>query len=104
MKTQQTKKTNIPLFLRKGFLAFVVFCFIFSRFIMGLNVLVLKNPHLFADITHQDILVMINDIRQKNNLPILVENPKLNQAAYLKAQDMIDKNYFAHYSPDGISP
>ena len=104
MKTQQTKKTNIPLFLRRGFLAFVVFCFIFSRFIMGLNVLVLKNPHLFADITHQDILVMINDIRQKNNLPILVENPKLDQAAYLKAQDMIDKNYFSHYSPQGISP
>jgi uncharacterized protein YkwD len=71
---------------------------------MGLNVLVLQNTHLFADITHQDVLAMINDVRQKNNLPILVENPKLNQAAYLKAQDMIDKNYFAHYSPDGISP
>lgn len=97
-------KTKIPLFLRNGFLVFIVFFFIFSRFIMGLNVLVLKNFRLFADVTIQDLLTLVNQERQREGLTPLAENTKLDQAAFLKAQDMISNDYFAHYSPQGTSP
>ncbi len=71
---------------------------------MGLNVLVLKNFRLFADVTIQDLLTLVNQERQREGLTPLAENTKLDQAAFLKAQDMISNDYFAHYSPQGTSP
>lgn len=45
-----------------------------------------------------------NTERQKNNLATLIPNKLLSQAAQLKAQDMANKQYFAHVSPDGTKP
>jgi|GEM_PF-2801776 len=104
MINKHIEHKHIPFYLRNSFLVIVVFFFIFSRFVMGLNVLMLKNFRLFADVATQDLLSLINEQRQKNGLSVLAENTKLDQAAYLKAQDMVKNNYFAHYSPQGVSP
>lgn len=40
----------------------------------------------------------------QTGLPPLSENPVLDRAAALKAADMMQKNYFAHTSPDGTDP
>jgi uncharacterized protein YkwD len=64
----------------------------------------LKKFHLFADITTQDLLSLINEQRIKNGVPPLINNPKLDEVSYLKGQDMVNNNYFAHYSPQGNSP
>lgn len=45
-----------------------------------------------------------NKIRLENKLPILINNIKLDQAAQLKAKDMIENDYFAHTSPKGLTP
>jgi len=58
----------------------------------------------FADITKTNLIEMTNSARQYQGLSVLTENDVLNKAAYLKAKDMLEKDYFAHYSPTGISP
>lgn len=47
---------------------------------------------------------LTNAEREDNDVPPLTENPLLAQAAELKAQDMAEKGYFAHTSPEGRTP
>lgn len=48
------------------------------------------------------IINLTNNLRVGLSLNTLVENQKLNQAAYQKVQDMFVQQYFAHYSPAGV--
>ncbi|GAB6158342.1 hypothetical protein JCM39194_15420 [Desulfotomaculum varum] len=52
----------------------------------------------------QAMLSMINKERATKGLKPLAMDAKLSQIARLKAQDMIDKNYFSHQSPTYGSP
>lgn len=58
----------------------------------------------FADVTSSALLDLVNQSRLEGNLSAVELNPQLNLAAYKKAQDMLEKQYFAHYSPEGIDP
>ncbi|MEO7904241.1 MAG: CAP domain-containing protein [Candidatus Saccharimonadales bacterium] len=51
-----------------------------------------------------DLLADTNTERAKADLPPLQTDDRLTQAAYLKAQDMLDKQYLAHKAPDGTTP
>ena len=53
-------------------------------------------PSVLDDLTNQN--------RQVQNLPILSVSPVLNKVAELKANDMAQKGYFAHTSPEGKAP
>lgn len=77
-----------------------VFCFI----IIFLPLTEFKISKLLADLTQQTIISQINPVRQSSGLPGLQVNGKLNQAAQLKAEDMIARNYFSHKDPDGKAP
>lgn len=59
---------------------------------------------LFANLANNDVISLINKERAKNGLPVLVLADKLNQVAGYKADDMLQNQYFAHTSPDGITP
>ncbi len=50
------------------------------------------------------LAVLTNDERKLNNVPELTVSPLLTKAAELKAQDMAEKGYFAHTSPEGKTP
>lgn len=50
------------------------------------------------------LLADTNQAREKSGLSPLKLNKKLDQAAYLKAQDMFNNNYWAHVSPSGVQP
>ncbi|CCO07965.1 CAP domain-containing protein [Desulforamulus hydrothermalis] len=52
----------------------------------------------------QAMLNLINKERAAKGLKPLAMDAKLSQIARLKAQDMIDKNYFSHQSPTYGSP
>ena len=52
----------------------------------------------------QTVLEGINKERLASSLPILALNSQLNRAAELKAADMIENDYFAHNSPNGLTP
>jgi hypothetical protein len=59
---------------------------------------------LESDITISSLLDSTNQTRAQAGQPPLIINDKLNKAAYLKAQDMLAKQYWAHNSPDGTPP
>ncbi|MFZ2149734.1 MAG: CAP domain-containing protein [Minisyncoccia bacterium] len=47
---------------------------------------------------------LTNEERASQNLGQLIVSPILNKAAEMKAEDMATKGYFAHTSPEGITP
>lgn len=55
-------------------------------------------------ITAEKILQLVNRDRARFGLHALSLNPTLNLAAYAKAEDMVEKNYFNHISPEGTKP
>ena len=57
-----------------------------------------------ASLTQDVIISEVNPAREIENLMPLTSSPLLNQAAQMKAQDMIDRNYFSHNDPDGKRP
>lgn len=73
-------------------LAILVFLFFFP------------NTAYFSAITTSRLVELTNQTREATGLSSLMTNEKLNQSAYLKAQDILEKNYFAHTSPLGLSP
>jgi hypothetical protein len=50
------------------------------------------------------LVELANNDRKANDLGVLTVNPVLEEAARLKAQDMVAKGYFAHESPEGVEP
>lgn len=57
----------------------------------------------FSEIENE-IIEQLNQERKKAGLEELQINDLLNKAAFLKAQDMIGHDYFAHTSPADINP
>lgn len=55
-------------------------------------------------ISDTEIVRLTNDYRLKNGLNPLKQDSQLNQAAFLKGQDMIKHQYWAHVSPTGVQP
>jgi len=52
----------------------------------------------------QEVFQLTNQERVANGLPELTWNDALAQAGATHCQDMIDNDYFAHYSLDGSDP
>lgn len=57
-----------------------------------------------ASITSDQLLNDTNNQRVESKLPTLKLNSQLSQAAYLKANDMFQSQYWAHISPSGVTP
>jgi uncharacterized protein YkwD len=51
-----------------------------------------------------DLLKITNIKREENKFGKLKINEKLNKSAQNKCEDMIEKNYWSHYSPNGDEP
>ncbi len=60
--------------------------------------------NLLASILNSVLVDETNSSRVTENLSQLHTNPLLGLAAEEKARDMASKGYFAHVSPDGVSP
>lgn len=92
-----------PRFLEVNFLFRLVLIFLILRIIVLPFYFYFPKSLFFAQIISQDILELLNNERQSLGLNSLKQDPKLEKAALLKAQDMFNKDYFGHQSPDGIS-
>ena len=61
--------------------------------------------HAFSSaVTERNILELTNYSRSQYRLDQLNENGFLDEAAQQKANDMLQNQYFAHVSPDGVTP
>ena len=56
-----------------------------------------------SNLTRNGVLTYTNEERVKAGLPTLSLNDRLNIAAENKVDDMFNRKYFAHISPDGVS-
>jgi len=79
-----------------AFLAVLVFAFISPVFF--------KINKLLADLTQDLIIQEINPVREEQGYLELQTNDKLAKAAQLKAEDMIERDYFDHTGPEGETP
>lgn len=59
---------------------------------------------ILADLTQDLIVQEVNPVRKDFGLLDLNINDKLSRAARMKAQDMVDKDYFSHVGPNGETP
>lgn len=57
-----------------------------------------------AAVYAKTLVALTNDAREERDLAVLAVNPTLTKAAQMKADDMAQKGYFAHYGPDGSAP
>jgi hypothetical protein len=57
-----------------------------------------------ANIPTSEVISLTNQKRQEHGLVALRENSLLAQAALAKGNDMLEKDYWAHVSPDGTQP
>jgi hypothetical protein len=87
----------------KVLLGFVVFLFVLKVVTVIIPINFSYNI-FFADITKSSLENFANQTRQSLGLQPLAESEKLNQAAKLKAENMVQNQYFDHTSPTGITP
>lgn len=100
-----TRKNNYrPQFLQSKVLVWVVLCIVAVKIVAIAVHFPFPSNIFFADVTKTHLVQMLNNDRQARGLSTLVPNEQLDQAALLKAKDMVAKGYFAHYSPEGTTP
>ncbi len=94
-----------PKILRSHSLAVIVLAvFMLKIFVTGYLFFIYPNTgEMSVGMTNQ-ILAMINEDRAKDNLEPLSINAVLSTAAMAKADDMVMRDYFDHYGPDGKKP
>lgn len=93
-----------PHILREFSILIIIFL---SAFMLGVSYgssYFIHKTVLGASVASSVLVDLANETRLSYNEPILVRNPILDNAAKLKGEDMISKGYFAHDSPDGITP
>ncbi|MDD3156063.1 MAG: CAP domain-containing protein [Candidatus Pacebacteria bacterium] len=102
--TFNSKNGYKPIQVRNCVIGIFILMLFFNTGFQMLNCYLLKQNSLTANLNTFNIITEINKIREYHGLDPLTENPKLDVAALLKAQDMIENEYFNHYSPDGKAP
>jgi len=98
------KNGNVPHILREEFI-FVLIIFIGVLFYFNQNNFdIIKKLKLSATVYPAVLADLANQDRNASDVPELTWSPTLEQAAKLKAEDMAENGYFAHTSPNGITP
>jgi hypothetical protein len=97
-----------PNFLKSNFLIWSLAVLIILKLIVFSVLFYFPKIDFFADLiaalNRMSLIEMTNQERESLGLNSLLINEKLDQAAYLKAQDMMEKDYFSHQSPTGVQP
>jgi len=91
-------------FLQSNLLLYCVISLLILKITTTFFVINFPQNLFFADITKSTLVDFINQAREAKGIKPLLENNKLNQAAQMKAQNMVQNNYFDHTSPSGVTP
>lgn len=86
-----------------GIFAIIIFFLIASMFTFILKTSMPEILGISYSISDQELLSFVNNARQERGLAPLAFSAELSDAARRKAADMLEKNYWAHFSPDGSS-
>lgn len=99
------KNDHHPHFWKKGpiFLLLAI-VLIVELGVMMQPFLILNKESFLSAVLPGVLTSMTNDMRVINNANSLSVSPVLSEAARLKAEDMAQKGYFAHNTPEGYLP
>lgn len=93
-----------PHFLREKSVALLAAIAVFLLLASIAGTYIVNNSKFLASIQSAFLVDLANEDRQISGASRLVVSERLTLAAQLKANDMAEKGYFAHTSPDGITP
>jgi len=94
-----------PYILRSKAVRVITAVIIFCELLFLMQIYHIFPRANFMALIFPDVLVdETNENRSASNLVALKDNPVLDEAARLKANDMAAKGYFAHVSPEGLTP
>jgi len=102
-KEEDKKKKPRPLKLRGALLVFLLVFFVEFLFLSD-HLGRISFEDLLASIAPEELVELTNIRRKEAELDTLTVSSTLEKAAKLKAQDMAEKGYFAHTSPEGVDP
>jgi hypothetical protein len=85
-------------------IATLIFLIVFSFFASISHRLVILGSDFLANVLPRVLVDLTNSERHLLSLNQLQANPLLEEAARRKAEDMARKSYFAHVSPEGLTP
>jgi hypothetical protein len=98
------KKTRAGLLSHKSIIVYCLLILLVTG-LFRLIPLILPGVLGYAsDINISDLFRYTNEERKSNGLAELRLNEKLSNAARKKGSHMLEKNYWAHISPDGVEP
>ncbi len=94
-----------PHFFRlKSVLIMIVTVLVLGIGAIAIQKTLIERTDYLAAVISSAIVNLTNTDRGVNNLTYLAVNPVLERAAQMKAEDMAKKSYFAHTSPEGVTP
>jgi uncharacterized protein YkwD len=70
----------------------------------GISFIAVVTPTYATQISEAKLVELLNTERTNHELKTLTIDPSLYFAALTKAQDMLKKGYFEHFTPDNKSP
>jgi len=95
----------VPHLLQHHMLLGYSILLVFLKVVAVLLVIILPSASVYSSaISESTIVSLTNSARQMAGLNELVVNPSLTEAATRKAVDMVQNSYFAHTSPQGVTP
>lgn len=97
MDASMIQKNALP------FLGLLVLMAVLFALAMFSQTLLISNQNVAA-VSAAKVASLTNAERTQEGLQELQRNTLLDQAAQMKAQDMAAKGYYAHVSPDGVTP
>ncbi len=92
------------IFRTAGVTALLVLAIVLEGAYLGATKFVFPNTGFLASVLPGALVALTNDDRTAQGIGSVTEDPLLDSAAALAANDMAAKGYFAHVSPDGKSP
>lgn len=94
-----------PHLLRTAFVTkFLLAILLVESFYLVHAYVIFPRSDFFAAVLSSVLVEQTNAERAKGSLATLKTNPRLEEAARLKAEDMAARGYFAHNTPDGKTP
>lgn len=85
----------------------VIYALLFILLRTSIDIVTVFQPGVLgieSSVSSQQIIIDTNKERQALGLSALSENSALDQAAQMKAKNMFEENYWAHFSPSGKDP
>ncbi|MBI2053043.1 MAG: CAP domain-containing protein [Candidatus Ryanbacteria bacterium] len=93
-----------PHFLREASVVSIAAVIAVAFGLSILHSLALTKTGLGAAVLPDALIDLANSDRVLHDAPSLIRSPMLEEAARRKAEDMAKKEYFAHVSPEGVTP